>query len=153
SVGWCCQPGYRPPWAGQLACRSRASELDFCPFEELVMGRQSWQNRTTLLGTWVLRSPMPPQQGGPHAGYTRLRPARPLLVRTGVLPPHVPTLPRLARRRHPHHRPSHRLQPPPHGRSLGTRRPLQLSPHLLETTLVRAQTGPHLDPVHPRSLG
>src|SRR5262245_29044649 len=62
------------------------AQLDFCPFMELVMGRRSWQDRTTLLRTWVDLRPMTLQQGGPHARYTRLRPARPLLLRAGLLP-------------------------------------------------------------------
>ena len=51
--------------------------------------------------------------------------AQPVLssVRPGLLPSHLPALPRPARRRHPHHRPPHRLQPPPHRRRPGPRRP------------------------------
>ena len=117
------------------------------------MGLLSWQSRTTLLGTWVLLPPMPPQHGGPHARYTRIRPARPRSLRLGLLPSHLPTLPRPAPRRSPDHRPSQRLQPAAHRRDLGPRRPLQLSPRLLETALVGAGLGSHPDPLHPRSLG
>ena len=67
--------------------------------------------------TWVLTTaPMCPNQGGPHARYTILRPALARPVRSRLLPPHLPTLPRPARRRHPDHRPPHRLQPAPHRR-------------------------------------
>ena len=135
----------RPTWGMMGARRSRTTtKLDFCPFKEFVMGRGSWQSRTTLLRTWVTLHPMAPQQGGPHARYTRLRPARPLLVRAGLLPPHLSTLPGPAHRRRPHRRPPHRLQPPPHRRRSGPRTPLQLSPRPLQTPLVLPATGADL---------
>ena len=132
---------------------SQALQLDFCPFKEFVMGRLSWQERTTLLGAWVAVHPMAPQQGGHHVDSTRVRPARPLLVRPGLLPSHLPTLPRPAPRRRPDHRPPHRLQPAPHRRRLGPRRRLQLSPRPLQTALVHSRLGADPGPLHPRSLG
>ena len=117
------------------------------------MGRQSWQRRTTLLGAWVAVHPMAPQQGGHHVDSTRVRPARPLLVRPGLLPSHLPTLSRPAPRRRPDHRPPHRLQPAPHRRRLGPWRCFQLSPRPLQTALVHSRLGADPGPLHPRSLG
>jgi len=118
------------------------------------MGRRSWRDRTTLLRTWVAPYPMDPQQqGGPHARYTRLRPARPLLVRPGLLPPHLSTLPGPDHRDCPHHRPPHHLQPPPHRRRTGPRAPLELSPRPVPPPLVVPRVGADPYPVHPRSLG
>src|SRR3954465_11515820 len=105
------------------------------------MGRPSWQKRTTLLGAWVALQPTAPQRGGPHADYTRLRPARPLLLRSGLLPPDLSALPRADRRRRPHHRPPPRLRPPPHRRRPGLGAPVQLSPRPVPTSLVLPATG------------
>src|SRR5215211_7208167 len=103
--------------------------------------------------TWVrTTAPTFPDQGGPHARYTILRPAVARPVRPRLLATDLPTFPRPARRGHPDHRPPHRLQPPPHAPGFGPRRSLQLSPRLLETTLVRAPLGSAPGEVHPRSL-
>lgn len=71
-------------------------------------------------------------QGDPHAPSTIFRTAgpRPLCIR--LRPAHLPTLSRPGYRGDPYHRPSHRLQPPPHLPRTGTGRSLQLPPRLLE---------------------
>ena len=112
------------------------SAEDVKPHEPARHHQREQERQQHPADLWVALHPMAPQQGGPHARYTRLRPARPLLLRPGLLPPHLPTLPGPDHRRRPHHRPPHRLQPPPHRRRTGPRPPLQLSPRPLPAPLV-----------------
>src|SRR5215208_4917498 len=103
--------------------------------------------------TWVrTTAPTFPDQGGPHARYTILRPAVARPVRSRLLATNLPTLPRVARGGDPDHRPPHRLQPAPHRLGVGPRPSLQLSPRPLETALVRAPLGSPPGEVHPRPL-
>src|SRR4051794_33502530 len=141
------------PVASTRYRRLEPSELDFCPLKRFVVSRHDRQNRTTLMVTWLLTTaPMSPDQGGPHARYTILRAAGARTVRPRLLPAHLPTLPRPGRRGDLDHRQAHRLQPPPHRPRPGPGRSLQLSPRLLETTLVRAAASPPPGEVHPRPL-
>src|SRR3954451_13902853 len=103
--------------------------------------------------TWVLtKTPMRPHQGDSHARYTILRTPAARPVRPRLLPAHLPTLPRPPRRGDLDHRPTHRLQPPPHRPRLGPRRSLQLSPRLLETTMGGVVVGAPPGEIHHRAL-
>src|SRR5215210_5177387 len=96
-----------------------------------VVGRHNQQNRTTLMVTWVLpTAPTFPDQGGPHARYTILRPAAAWPVRSRLLATDLPTLPRAAHGGDPDHRPPHRLQPAALRPGVGPRTSLELSPRL-----------------------
>src|SRR3954462_13690734 len=118
---------------------------------EFGIGLDGWQGGTTLLGPWVISTPlMTRTQGGPHAPYTILRSPPARSFRPRLLPPHLSTIPCLDRRRNPHHRATHRLQSPPLRRRTRPRRPVQLPARPLHATLVDDGPGTHPHPIHPQ---